>query len=594
MKISQSKIQKHDPHEMEDRFSILQQEKETLQDIMDKVQDGFCDVDLNGTTERFNNAFCEIIGFPPEKTKGLNFREYTDKRTASVVYKRFNEVYKSRLPKKMIEYRIKREDGTNRYVEVSAVLRYDSKQKPIGFRCIARDITARRQAEEEADLHRNRLEAIFRSVQDAIITVEPDQKVIAANEAIHSICGILPRDIIGNIFTDESNLCKRTCREVMKETLQNKNAIREYQINCHHRLKRHQRVSLSTSPLRDPEGQFTGAILVIRDITRLSDLERELKEWHRFHNIVGKSSKMQEVFKLIEDLADFETTVLIIGESGTGKELVARALHYTGNRAFKPFISVNCAALSENLLESELFGHVKGAFTGAIRDSQGRFQAADSGTLLLDEIGDISPLLQLKLLRVLQEKQFERVGDTRPIKVDVRVIACTNQDLRAKVDRGDFRKDLYYRLKVVEINLPPLREKLEDLPLLVEYFISRFETKFKRKIPEFSDQICTYLMNYPWPGNVRELEHCIERIAILCRGETVSPDHLPPEITEKNNFESVKVASTPSFLASEEVLHALEKAGWNKAKAARFLRISRKTLYKKIKKFNLLATQSTE
>jgi len=201
---------------------------------------------------------------------------------------------------------------------------------------------------------------------------------------------------------------------------------------------------------------------VCRDITLLRELERELRERHRFQNIIGRSKKMQDTYRLLEDLANLETTVLVTGESGTGKELVAKALHYSGQRSFHPFVAVNCSALAESLLESELFGHVRGAFTGAIKDKQGRFEAANGGTILLDEIGDISPLIQLKLLRVLQEKVFERVGESVPQKVDVRVIACTNKNLKEKVRRGEFREDLYYRLMVVEVALPPLRDRLEE------------------------------------------------------------------------------------------------------------------------------------
>ena len=275
-----------------------------------------------------------------------------------------------------------------------------------------------------------------------------------------------------------------------------------------------------------------GAVLVIRDITLLRDLERELRERHQFQNIIGRSKKMQDTYRLLEDLANLETTVLITGESGTGKELVARALHYSGQRAFKPFVTVSCSALAESLLESELFGHVRGAFTGAIRDKQGRFQAANGGTILLDEIGDISPLIQLKLLRVLQEKEIERVGESTPQKVDVRVIACTNKDLKEKVRRGEFRQDLYYRLKVVEVSLPPLRDRLEDLPLLVDHFCHSFNERFKKNIEGISNEVLGKFMDYPWPGNVRELEHVMEHAFVLCHGGVITLEHLPSEISD--------------------------------------------------------------
>jgi transcriptional regulator with PAS, ATPase and Fis domain len=295
---------------------------------------------------------------------------------------------------------------------------------------------------------------------------------------------------------------------------------------------------------------------------------------------------MQEIYGLLEDLADLETTVLVTGESGTGKELVAKALHYSGRRAFKPFVMVNCSALAENLLESELFGHVKGAFTGAIRDKQGRFQAANGGTVLLDEIGDISPGIQLKLLRVLQEKEFERVGESNTLKVDVRVIASTNRDLKEKVRRGEFREDLYYRLKVVEITLPPLCQRLEDIPLLVDHFCNSFNKIFKKNIEGISIEVLNTFMNYPWPGNIRELEHAIEHGFVLCHGEIITLDHIPKEIrdyfrTEKHMLKE-KAADEP-----QGILNALSKTDWNKAKAARLLGINRRTIYRKIYKFGL-------
>jgi DNA-binding NtrC family response regulator len=330
-----------------------------------------------------------------------------------------------------------------------------------------------------------------------------------------------------------------------------------------------------------------GSVLVIRDITRLSTLERELSKRHNFHNIIGKNHRMQEIYRLIEDISDFEATVLITGESGTGKELVARAIHYSGSRSFKPFVTVNCSALAENLLESELFGHVKGAFTGAIRDHIGRFQMAEGGTLLLDEIGDISPLIQLKLLRVLQEKSFERVGDGNTISVDVRVITCTHQDLKSKVKSGEFREDLYYRLNVLEIDLPPLRKRSDDLPLLTNHFIKGFEKKFKTKVDGISDQVINTMMNYNWPGNIRELENCLERAVILSRGEPIELKHLALEI--KDSKQNTGALKNPEDEA-KDIMKVLKQTGWNKAKASRVIGVSRKTLYKKLKKFNIPLT----
>gem|GEM_PF-6245753 len=295
-----------------------------------------------------------------------------------------------------------------------------------------------------------------------------------------------------------------------------------------------QKASVSSSPLLDNQGRFMGAVLVIRDITLLNKLKRQLCEQHQYHHIIGRSKKMRDLFCLLEKLSDMDTTVLVTGESGTGKELIAKALHHGSHRAFKPFISVNCSALAENLLESELFGHVRGggAFTGAFKDSQGRFQAAGSGTVLLDEVGDISPLIQLKLLRVLQDKQYERVGESVARNMNARIVACTNADLKQKVSRGEFREDLYYRLKVMEIALPPLRERMEDVPLLASHFCSLFNQRFGKEIEGFSKDALAKLMNYSWPGNIRELEHAIERAFVLCSKKMITPEHLPAEILD--------------------------------------------------------------
>jgi transcriptional regulator with PAS, ATPase and Fis domain len=333
-----------------------------------------------------------------------------------------------------------------------------------------------------------------------------------------------------------------------------------------------------------------GAVMVIRDVTLLRNLERELRDRNQFQKIIGRNKRMQEMYNLLEDLADLETTVLVTGESGTGKELVAKALHYSGRRAFNPFVAVNCSALTENLLESELFGHVKGSFTGAIRDRDGRFQTANGGTILLDEIGDLSPLIQLKLLRVLEEKVFERVGDSTPRKVDVRVIACTNKNLKEKVRRGEFREDLYYRLKVVEIALPPLRDRLEDIPLLVNHFQKAFNEKFNKHIENINQKVLSSFMDYSWPGNVRELEHVMEHAFILCRGKVITLEDLPAEFRESGRAEKIDLprAMGKTSSDSEKIREALIKAEGNKAKAARILGISRQAIYRKIYQYQLL------
>ena len=354
----------------------------------------------------------------------------------------------------------------------------------------------------------------------------------------------------------------------------------------------------TASPIRNSRGIITGAIETLQDITEhkkaeealrseVSYLEQTLKERSHFQNIIGKSSKMQEIYNLVENLADTDTTVLITGASGTGKELVARAIHCSGSRSKGPMITINCSALSENLLESELFGHVKGAFTGAIKDKKGRFELADGGSIFLDEIGDISPHIQLELLRVLQEKEFERVGDSEPKKVDVRVITATNRNLKEKVLNREFREDLYYRLKVVEIHLPSLQERKEDIPLLTNHFFKLFKKNFKKTIKNIDDAVLKIFMQYSWPGNIRELEHAIEHAVILCHGKTIMPEHLPSELTENVIIKERRDYKKVSDDRIESLVDTLSQTDWNKAKTCRILGISRPKLYRLLTKYNI-------
>jgi transcriptional regulator with GAF, ATPase, and Fis domain len=339
----------------------------------------------------------------------------------------------------------------------------------------------------------------------------------------------------------------------------------------------------------------------MRDVTRLTRLEEQLEDSHTYRNIIGKSARMREIFQLISDLAETDSTVLVIGESGTGKELVAAALHNASTRADGPFLRVNCAALSEDILESELFGHVKGAFTGAVRDRIGRFEAAHGGTILLDEIGDVSPRLQLRLLRVLQEREFERVGDTTPIRTDVRVIASTNQNLEQLIATGEFRQDLYYRLNVVRMEVPPLRQRREDIPLLVDYFCGRFNRSLKKEITGVAPETMEILMRYPWPGNVRELENCIERAFIVCHDAVILPRHIPPEVAQHDTHKH-PVAATPAgipepgdgrgargsaLLDRDRIVETLLQTDWNVAKSARLLGVARNTLYQRMRSLDI-------
>ena len=556
--------------------------------IFDEIEDVLAEVDLEGNVRSVNNnAHLKIWGISEKEAIGLNYRSYLSEKNAQIVRKAYKRIYQTGVAGR-VTYEIQRRDGEKRHVEDYAALIYDHKNEPAGFRIVSRDVTERKEAEIKLAEHRMCLEAIFASVKDAIITVDAQLRVIEANKSTEAICGITAGNLRHRILTDCMSQCNRSCCDVIRLTLENKTTITDYRITCGF-TGRQQVANVTCSPLVNHDGSFMGAVMVIRDITLLRNMERELRERNQFQNIIGQSRKMKSVFALIESLADLDTTVLITGESGTGKELVARALHYGSQRAFQPFIAVNCSALTENLLESELFGHVKGAFTGAIKDREGRFQAANGGSILLDEIGDLSPIIQMKILRVLHEKVYERVGETKPRKADVRIITCTNRDLKDKVRRGELREDLYYRLKVVEISLPPLREREEDIPLLVSHFQNVFNEKFGKHVEHISQDVLNTFMDYPWPGNVRELEHIMEHAFVLCRENEITIHDLPGEF--KEGIQKTQPASKPSsdgiFDEPEAIRNALIKARGNKAKAARLLGISRQTIYRKIYQYRL-------
>jgi transcriptional regulator with PAS, ATPase and Fis domain len=310
-------------------------------------------------------------------------------------------------------------------------------------------------------------------------------------------------------------------------------------------------------------------------------LEQTISRQKQNHGMVGQNSTMQKLYDMIDALVDLPTTVLITGESGTGKELVASALHHGGCRRNGPFVKVNCSALSESLLENELFGHVKGAFTGAMDDKKGRFERAHGGTIFLDEIGDISPAMQMRLLRVLQELVVERVGDATPIKVDVRVVAATNQNLEEKVRQGSFRQDLYYRLNVIKLHIPPLRERLDDLPQLAEHFLQQFNQRFNRTIDGFSDAALQAMFRHTWAGNVRELEHVIERASILCRDGQIGIDDFPEELQQRRSHTtSGTITADEAGFPMMTLEEALAACNGNKSQAAKLLGISRRTVYR--------------
>jgi PAS domain S-box-containing protein len=442
---------------------------------------------------------------------------------------------------------------------------------------------------EEKESCRLNFEAIFRSVKDGIITVDDAMRVTEINEAGTRICGVQREEVIGDSVGGLAKHCKGGCIATIQEVLEKKELLEDRFIECHFPGKPGQVISLTCSPLLGSGDDLSGAVMVFRDETRLHQLERTLKQRREINNIVGRSGCIRKVKALIRELADVQTTVLVTGESGTGKELVVDALHSIGSRYDNPLVKVNCAALSETLLESELFGHVRGAFTGAISDKTGWFERAHGGIIFLDEIGDISPRMQSRLLRVIESGKFERVGESKSVQVDIRVVAATNQNLKQKVLAGEFREDLYYRLKVVEINLPSLRERRRDIPLMIEHFVKHFNVIFKKNIKGVSTDAFNVMMLHGWPGNVRELENTLEHAFVRCGNEVITVDHLPPEFGRIAKQVAGEAGMKHERHEAQRVLWALKEASWNKSRAADILGVSRRTIYRKIAQYNLPA-----
>jgi PAS domain S-box-containing protein len=422
-------------------------------------------------------------------------------------------------------------------------------------------------------------------LREGILAVGPDLRVMALNAAAAQILGRPPQEVIGTPVCELFG--ERACpQDSLERTLRRGERIIDYQTTVRLPDRGRGQVLIRTAPLQGRDGSPLGVAIILGDVTEVTELRKEVSQRQGLGNLIGKDAKMQRLYRLIEDVAPTDATVLIRGESGTGKELVAHAIHHASSRAAGPFVSVNCSALSENLLESELFGHVKGAFTGATTGRRGRFEEANEGTIFLDEVGDVSPAVQVKLLRVLQERVIERVGDNRPQPVDVRVVSATNRDLETLLATGRLREDFYYRIKVVSLVLPPLRERREDIPLLIDKFLQRLTRQYDRPLA-VSREAISALMNYAWPGNVRELQNALEHAAVLCRSGAIGPQHLPPEIRSPEAKSRLQQVPLHSVAERDLIVSALANTGWNRTRAARQLGIDRTTLWRKIKEYAL-------
>ena len=431
--------------------------------------------------------------------------------------------------------------------------------------------------------------AILESISDGVFTIDMNWRVTFFNRAAEDITGISREEALGRLCSEvfKSSMCEAEC--ALQRTLKNgKPVINKsgYLIDSEgDRVP----ISISTAVLRDSEGKIIGGAETFRDLSEIEALRKELEGRVQIGDLVSHSQAMRPIFDMLPSLASSSTTILVQGETGTGKELLAKAIHGMSPRSKKPFVAVNCGALPDTLLESELFGYKKGAFTGATQDKPGRFSLAGDGTLFLDEIGEISPALQIRLLRVLQEHTYEPLGATRSEKSNARILVATNRDLVAMVKSGEFRQDLFYRINIISLELPPLRRRKEDIPLLVEHFVGRFNRLQSKNITGFTPGAYSLLMAHDWPGNIRELENVVERAFVLCTTKWISPEHLPTELTgcKPRPTESVDIESAIRFAEEQSILGALQRNSFNRAAAARELGIHKTTLYRKIKNLSI-------
>ena len=427
---------------------------------------------------------------------------------------------------------------------------------------------------------------VLDSIADGVFTVDLDFRITSFNRAAEQIVGVLREEALGKPCCEvfRADICEGAC--ALRQTIGTDQPVVNRAVYIVKPDGSRAPISISTALIRDKSGKAIGGAETFRDLSLVEELRKELTGTYTFADIISKNHRMRDVLAVLPQLAVSGSTALITGESGTGKELVARAIHSLSPRKNGRFVPVNCGALPDTLLESELFGHVAGAFTDARRDRQGRFAQAEKGTMFLDEIGDTSPAFQARLLRVLQEREYEPVGASDPVKADVRVVCATNRDLDQLVRAGTFRQDLYYRVNVVRVPLPPLRERKGDITLLADHFITRFNRLRGKDVAGVSREAMACFMQHDWPGNVRELENALEHAFVLCSGGMIELVHLPDVFLAKEAG-APRAGTTLAEIERRVIYEALERNNWKKLATARELGINKTTLWRKLKTFGL-------
>ncbi|MEW6719300.1 MAG: sigma 54-interacting transcriptional regulator [Thermodesulfobacteriota bacterium] len=561
--------------------------------LLGSLSDGVVALSPDGTIRYANRSFLERWGYRLEEIVG--------KRCSDIVRESicdagcpFAEVLATGKPVDRFDVEIRGRDGE----EMSACINFtplkDESGRVIAVAEVIRDITKLKELKDNLkkassmyQMERIKTRTILDNIPAGVYTVNPEMELLSVNPALERITGYRAEEVIGRKCAEvfRSDFCDAGCP--LKRSMRTGETLRGVELSLRAKDGSVVPISASTAALREEDGTAIGGICSFRDLRELNMLRIPHGHARDFQGMVSKNPRIHEVFDLVETVAESDANVLIEGESGTGKELVARAIHRLSARKEKPFLGVNCASLNENLMESELFGHVRGAFTGAVKDRMGRFEMAEGGTLFLDEVAEIGMHLQAKLLRVLQEKEYQRVGETQGRRADVRIISATNRRLKELLDRGTFRDDLYYRLNVVSLVLPPLRERKEDIPILVEHFLSRTRERCGGAARSFSPLAMQALLEYGWPGNVRELENAVERARICSRGEVIEESALPAEI-RRRGVPAGRGAGAPvdrkAGSEADRLREALASCGGNRKEAAARLGVSRVTLWRWMKR----------
>ena len=572
-----------------------------VQQIIDKnkesmiIPDGIVVISKDKQIIVFNEAASRITGYDEEKVIGNSYEILFDKNHGDKNF--ITDSVENNLAYNNISINIIDAKSQTKNVLASITpIKRDEKVLSVVF--VFRDTKEMLSlAEEIQDKtlelidQKNKLDAIFNSNIEGTFTIDNDWNVTSFNSSAEKITGYKKNEAIGKKCWDifNSQFCRNGCH--MEQTMLKSKATIGNELEIIHKTGSKVPIRVNSNILINNKNESIGAVETFIDISEIRNLSEHLSEVYKYENIVGRNKEIKQIINVLESVSQTDSSVLITGESGTGKELAARAIHINSSRHSGPFIAINCSAFVESLIESELFGHEKGAFTGAIKTKIGKFEIAKGGTLFLDEIGDLSPSIQTKLLRVIETREFERVGGNKPIKVEARIIAATNKILYEEIKAGRFREDLFYRINVINIHLPPLRERMDDFPLIVNHFIELFNKKFNKQIKQFSSQAFDILVDYEWPGNIRELENVIEHCFVLCSGSIIQVECLPKRLREQKKKLSIssiaKQKNGFKDVERELIISVLEKHNGNRTKVAKELNINSSTLWRKIKRLGI-------